>query len=127
MQAPLSKKQHQFIDESIAPWNLAHGAVSTGKTVCTLIRFMQACAKCPDNQIFMVGHSSDTIYQNAIRILLESEELAFFRPFCTWQPGKRILRFRDKVIQTLGAKDEGALKKFRGLTASLIYCDEMTL
>lgn len=127
MTDPLSPKQLEFIDNSTKHWNLAHGAVSTGKTVCTLFRFMQAVHKCPDSQIFMVGHSSDTIYQNAVRILMESEELAMFRPFCTWMSGKRQLKFMDKTIQTLGAKDEGAIGKFQGLTASLMYCDEMTL
>ena len=127
MQKSLSEKQLEFIIKSTAHWNLAHGAVSTGKTVGTLFRFMEACSNCPDSQIFMVGHSSDTIYQNTIRLLLESEELACFRPFCSWFTGKRQLKFKDKTIQTLGAKDEGAIGKFQGLTASLIYCDEMTL
>lgn len=127
MQNPLSKKQIQFILESNKHWNLAHGAVSTGKTVCTLHRFMEAVDACPDSQIFMVGHSSDTIYQNAVRLLLESDEMAIWRPHCTWMTGKRQLLFRGKTIQTMGAKDEGALAKFRGLTASLMYCDEMTL
>jgi PBSX family phage terminase large subunit len=88
---------------------------------------MQAVDQCPDSQIWMVGHSSDTIYQNAIRLLLESDQLAIFRPFCTWQSGKRQLLFRDKVISTLGAKDEGAIGGFQGKTFSLVYCDEMTL
>ena len=127
MQNPLSEKQLEFIVNSTRHWNLAHGAVSTGKTVCTLFRFMQAVNDCPDSQIFMVGHSSDTIYQNAIRLLLEADELSLFRPFCTWFSGKRQLKFRDKTIQTLGAKDEGAIGKFQGLSASLMYCDEMTL
>lgn len=88
---------------------------------------MQAVDACPDSQIFMVGHSSDTIYQNAIRLLLESEQLAIYRPFCTWFPGKRQLRYKDKIISTLGAKDEGAIGSFQGKTFSLVYCDEMTL
>lgn len=88
---------------------------------------MQAAWQCPDSQIFMVGHSADTIYNNAIRLLLESEQLEIFRPFCTWAPGKRQLKFRDKTIQTLGAKNEGAVGHFQGLTMSLVYCDEMTL
>ncbi len=123
----LSPKQIQFLKESTKRWNLAHGAVSTGKTVCTLHRFMQACYECPDSQIFIVGHSCDTSYQNVIRLLLEAEEFSIFRKFCTWFSGKRQLKFYDKTIQILGAKDEGALAKFRGLTASLMYCDEMTL
>lgn len=127
MPEPLSPKQQQFIVESTAHWNLAHGSVRSGKTVGTLFRFMQAVDACPDSQIWMVGHSSDTIYQNAIRLLLESDQLAIFRPFCTWFSGKRQLLFRDKTISTLGAKDEGAIGGFQGKTFSLCYCDEMTL
>jgi PBSX family phage terminase large subunit len=127
MQHPLAPKQLQFIVESQAKWNIAHGSVRSGKTVGTLMRFMQASYKCPDSQIFMVGHSSDTIYQNVVRLLLESEQFAMFRPFCTWFAGKRQLRFFDKTITCLGAKDEGAIGQFQGKTFSLVLCDEMTL
>lgn len=124
---PFSPKQYEFIIKSTAHWNLAHGAVRTGKTIATLFRFMQAVNDCPDSQIWMVGHSSDTIFDNAIRLLLEAEELVMWKPFCTWFPGKRQLRFKDKIISTLGAKDEGAIGSFQGKTFSLVYCDEMTL
>ena len=124
---PFSKKQMEYILNSTSHWNLAHGSVRSGKTVCTLFRFMQAVYDCPDSQIFMVGHSSETIYQNAIRLILESEELSIFRPFCVWYPGKRQLKFMDKTITILGAKDEGAIGAFQGKTFSLVYCDEMTL
>lgn len=127
MQDPLSPKQLEFIFKSTARWNLAHGSVRSGKTVGTLFRFMQACYECPDSQIFMAGHSSETIYQNAVRLVMESEQLAIFRPFCTWQSGKRQLKFRDKTINTLGAKDEGAIGSFQGKTFSLFYGDEMSL
>lgn len=127
MKNPLAPKQMQFVIESTKHWNLAHGSVRSGKTVGTLFRFMQAVNECPDSQIFMVGHSSDTIYQNAIRLLLESENFAIFRPFCTWFAGKRQLKFKDKTISTLGAKDEGAIGNFQGKTMSLVYADEMTL
>src|ERR1051326_8654700 len=123
----LAPKQLKFILEATARWNLAHGSVRSGKTVCTLFRFMEAVDQCPDSQIFMVGQSSETIYQNAIRLLLESDQLAIFRPFCTWYSGKRQLKYKDKTIQTLGAKDEGAVGQFQGKTMSLVYCDEMTL
>lgn len=127
MQEALAPKQIEFILNSSAKWNLAHGSVRSGKTVGTLFRFMNACHNCPDSQIFMVGHSSETIYQNAIRLLLESEQLSVFRPFCTWYAGKRQLKYLDKTICCLGAKDEGAIGQFQGKTMSLVYCDEMTL
>lgn len=123
----LSPKQLEFIKNSFAKWNIAHGSVRTGKTVGTLFRFMQAADQCPDSQIFMVGYTSDTIFENAIRLLLESPQLAIFRPFCTWYSGARKLTFRGKTIKTMGAKDEGAIGQFQGKTMSLVYCDEMTL
>lgn len=127
MQAPLSDKQLEFVFNSTAKWNLAHGPVRSGKTVGTLFRFMQAVNACPDSFIYMVGHSSDTIYRNAVKLIFESKEMAIYRPFCTWLSGKRQIKFKDKTIQTLGAKDEGAIGSFQGNTWSLGYCDEITL
>jgi PBSX family phage terminase large subunit len=122
---PFSPKQIEFITNCTRRWNLAHGAVSTGKTVGTLFGFMHAVSECPDSDIYITGHTFDTAYRNIIRLLLDSAELALFRPFCTWS-GKK-LYFRDKVIGVIGAKDEGAVGSFQGMSASLVYCDEMTL
>lgn len=124
-----SPKQMEFIMNSTAKWNLAHGAVRSGKTECTLFRFMQACYECPDNHIYMIGHTTDTVYQNAIKLIFECPRFDIFKPFCTWFPSNtnRHLRFKDKIIKTIGAKDEGAIGQIQGKTFSLVYCDEMTL
>lgn len=127
MTHPLAPKQLQFMLECNAKWNLAHGSVRSGKTVGTLYAFMFAAKACPDSQIYMVGHTSETVYANAVRLLFESPQFAIFRPFCTWAPGRRQLLFFDKTIQILGAKDEGSIGNFQGKTMSLVYCDEMTL
>jgi len=118
-------KQLQFIIESTAKWNIAHGSVRCGKTVGTLFRFLQAADECPDSKIYMVGHSSDTIYRNAVKLIFEDPVFSVFRPFCTWSDRK--LHYKDKTITTLGAKDEGAIGAFYGSTWSLGYCDEITL
>lgn len=127
MQKPLSPKQLEFIVNSTARWNLAHGPVSSGKTVGTLFRFLQAATECPDSQIYMFGFSSSTIYENCIRLILESPQFLLFRPFCTWKPGKSELKFQDKSITVIGAKDEGSIGRIQGKTISIAYCDEMTL
>lgn len=129
----LAPKQAEFILKSTKRWNIAHGSVSSGKTVCTLFRFMQAVDQCPDSQIWMIGHTSSTIYDNAVRLIIESkgnnmpDPLSIFRPFCNWRKGDRELLFKDKVISTVGAKDSGAIGAIQGKTMSLAYCDEMTL
>jgi len=73
----------------------------------------------------MVGHSSSTIYRNAVKLLFEDPVYSVFKPFCTWSDSK--LKYKDKTITTLGAKDEGAIGAFYGSTWSLGYCDEITL
>ncbi len=42
MTQALSPKQLEFIVNSTAKWNLAHGSVRTGKTVGATFRFLQA-------------------------------------------------------------------------------------
>lgn len=127
MTNPLSDKQLEFIINSTAKWNLAHGSVRCGKTVGVQFRFMESLDECPDSQIFIVGHSTDTAYENCVRLVLESPQLATYRPFCSWFPGKRELKYKDKTIKILGAKDEGAIGQFQGKTMSRVLCDEMTL
>lgn len=129
----LSPKQLEFIYHSTRRWNIAHGSVSSGKTMGSLVCFMHAVNQCPDSQIWMIGHTSSTIYHNAIRLILEDgppnkpDPLSIFRPFCTWMKGDRCLAFKDKIISTVGAKDSGAIGAIQGKTMSLAYCDEMTL
>jgi PBSX family phage terminase large subunit len=125
MQDLLSDKQLKFIVDAQAKWNLAHGAVRTGKTVGATFAFMYDVEKCPDNQINIVGHTFDTAYRNVIKPLLEAPQFAVFRPFLTWS-GKK-LYYKTKCITVLGAKDEGAIGNFQGDTHSLTYCDEITL
>lgn len=131
MADPLAPKQLEFVLKSTAKWNLAHGSVRSGKTIGTLFRFMQAAYACPDSQIWMVGKTSNTIYDNAIRLILEKkpdgvpDPLAIYRPFCTWFKGDRELRFLNKTISTIGAKDDSMVGVIQGKTFSLVYCDEM--
>lgn len=127
MSDALSKKQEEFIKYSVKKWNIAHGPVRSGKTVGTLIRFLEACYRCPDSQIYMFGYSMSSIFENCIKLLLETDQFRVFKPFCTWSPGKGELHFSGKTITLIGAKDEGAVGRIMGKTISIAYCDEMRL
>ena len=125
---PFSPKQREFILNAKKKYNLAHGAVRSGKTVATLYRFMQEAIICPGNSIFIIGYSLSTIYRNVVSLLFDSEELKnLFAPLCTWSKADSTLLFGSKKIKCLGAGDEGALGIIQGLTIDLCYCDEMTL
>jgi PBSX family phage terminase large subunit len=125
IQQPFSKKQAQFMIEAQAKWNLAHGSVRSGKTVGITFAFMAAVDDCLDTDIYIVGHTSDTAYRNVITMIMTDPVFSIFRPYCVWS--NRKLYYKDKVITVLGAKDEGAIGNFQGLTMSLCYCDEITL
>lgn len=122
-----SPKQLEFILNSTKLWNLAHGPVSSGKTVGTLFRFLHAVDTCPDSQIYMFGFSSSTIFENCIRLILETPQFEIFKPFCVWKGGNGELLYKDKVITIIGAKDVGSIGRIQGKTISIAYCDEMTL
>lgn len=123
----LSHKQIKFLIESTAKWNMAHGSVRTGKTIITLLRFMQAVDQCRDSDIYLVGFSATTAYENVVKLLFDNSLFCFLRPFITWSPGNKILTYKDKKIKVYGAGDEGTMGTFQGKTMSLVYCDEITL
>lgn len=133
MNKVLSDKQMEFIVNSTRKINLAHGSVRCGKTMGGTFRFLQAVEQCPDSQIWIVGHTSTTVYNNVIRLIMEApkagtpDPLSIFRKYCTWRGNTRTLTYKNKVINTVGAKDSGAIGVFHGQTMSIAYCDEMTL
>lgn len=129
----LAPKQIEFILKSTKRFNLAWGSMRAGKTVAITYRFMQAAHDWPDSDIWMIGHTSSTIYDNVVSLILNPpakgipDPLAIYRPFCTWHESKRELRYGNKTIHTVGAKDKSAANIIQGKTISLFYCDEMTL
>lgn len=120
-----SDKQWEFILNANAKWNIAHGAVRAGKTMAVNFRFMQEVHKCPDNHIAMIGYTSETIYRNVVKLILEDPTFEMFRPFCKWTDHR--LLYRDKTIRAFGASNEGAVGAIQGQTFSLVLCDEITL
>lgn len=116
----LSPKQIEFIDNSSAKINIAHGAVRSGKTFASLIRFAELVIDCPNNEIIMVGNMFSSIVENAVMPLKDS----LFRGYCTWTNHK--LTIGDKRIRVIGAHDESAVRAIQGNTHSLAYVDEMT-
>jgi PBSX family phage terminase large subunit len=118
----LSPKQQEFIRHSIAKINIAHGAIRSGKTYASLLRFAELVIDCPDNKIIMIGNSFSTIKENAVKFL--TDEL--FKGYCIWKPGTQKLIFGNKEIRVIGANDEGSVRAIQGNTHSLAYVDELT-
>lgn len=123
MDTDLSEKQKQFIRDSVAKINIAHGAIRSGKTFSSLIRWGEHVLRCPndiDEQFLMIGYSYDTIYRNAVIPFMKQ-----FDGYCSFSNHQ--LTFCSKKISCMGANDQGAVGKIQGSTVAGAYIDEMTL
>ncbi|MEU6033982.1 PBSX family phage terminase large subunit [Actinomadura sp. NPDC047616] len=126
----LSPKQLRSVIESegarISLWS---GAVSSGKTIASLLAFLIAVARAPDNGlIFIVGRTLQTIERNLIDVLMQPA--GPFGPLSVYVAhtrGSSICTIFGRTVHLVGANDVRAEGRIRGATASLIYVDEATL
>ena len=118
----LSEKQMDFIVNSNQKLNFAHGAVRSGKTFCTLIRWAEFIKNCPDDDLAMIGYSLETVFYNAIVPFM-----SIFDGYCSCSGDRKVLTFGTKKIRIVGAHDQSAYRVIQGMTLSGVYCDEMTI
>lgn len=121
--APFSEMGERSLVESTARQNIWEGAVSSSKTVCSLVRWVEFVAAAPRGPFLMVGKTERTLLRN---ILVPLEQMV--------GPGRyRLnkstgeLRLCGKLVYLAGANDEKASDKIRGLTIAGAYGDELTL
>lgn len=117
-----SPKQASYLAHSDAFINLADGAVRSGKTHTALARFGEFCIAGPPGDMAVFGKTERTVKRNvvypmmdlmpgAIRYIQGSGELYVFGRRC-W---------------VIGANDERAEEKVRGMTLAGGYMNEVTL
>lgn len=127
---PFSDKQRRFINNSNKKFNIAHGSVRSGKTVCSIFKFLADVAGSkPSDNIWILGHSMGTIKRNIVEAILDRHNpQTGAAAYCSqFFPGKNELYIAGKKIDCIGAKDEGSIGPIQGGTCDLMYCDEMTL
>jgi PBSX family phage terminase large subunit len=118
-----SERQARSIVESDARINIWHGSVRSGKTIGSIVRWLDYADRGPEGDLLMVGKTERTLRRNIIdpiQALLGAGEL---KP--SWGTGEATLWGRK--IYLAGAADERAEQKIRGLTTAGVYGDELTL
>ena len=127
MTASLSPKQIESICSARARVNIWEGAVSSGKTLSSVIAWLDYIAtRAPDRgRLLMIGRTRDTLYRNVLQVI---EELlpagsAEFR----YTKGTDTATIFGRPVDILGANDVSAESRIRGLTAAGFYVDEWTL
>ncbi|MFJ7070175.1 PBSX family phage terminase large subunit [Streptomyces sp. NPDC101115] len=126
---PLSGRQVASIVESQdAPIALWSGAVSSGKTIASLLAFLIRITLAPDiGLIVIVGRTLQTIERNLIDPL---QSRMLFGPLARHvhhTTGSTTATILGRTVHLVGASDARAEGRIRGSTIALAYVDEATL
>jgi len=118
----LSDKQKLTLEESTARINIWEGAVRSGKSFASILRFLKYIQEAPPGNLIAVGKTASTIKNNIVDPILE-----LIGADGKYYVGKRELKLWGRQINLIGASDERAEGIIRGSTYSGAYVDEITL
>lgn len=121
---PFSQKAVHSLQESTCRINVWEGSVRSGKTISSIIRWIQYVQSQPANaKLLMIGKSERTLKRNILDVIIEmvGPKNACFK----YGTGEFLLFGRP--IDCVGANDERSSDKIRGMTCAGAYVDEVTL
>jgi PBSX family phage terminase large subunit len=120
----LSPKQKDFLKNSDARINIAFGSVRSGKTLVSLLRWLYIIATAPEgSNLMMVGKTERTVRRNLLDLIQELIEPEDFK----LNSGFGECYIYGRKVYLVGANDERAENKVRGISLFAAYCDEITL
>lgn len=137
--APFSRTALKAIFASDRFVNIFEGAVRSSKTVSSIIAWLRFIEESPHTQFLMTGKTSDTLYRNVIDgpygilSILGEQRAQFIKgaeggsKLLIKVPDRRNDHWVVKTCYCVGANDEKAEGKIRGLTVAGWYADEVTL
>lgn len=108
--------------------NLWHGAIRSGKTIGSLVKFLMAIAAADTSgEIVLIGRTRDTIYRNIIAPMMDPAIFGMFVGHISYNRGAPTATILGRTIHVIGASDARAENVIRGLTVSVAYVDEVSL
>lgn len=124
----LSAKQITAVATSTGTVNIWDGAIRSGKTVSSLLRWLIFVAQAPrGGELVMIGRTREAIGRNVFGPLQDPTlfgPLADQTSYTTGAPTGTIL---GRTIHVIGASDAKAEKVIRGMTVAGAYVDEVTV
>lgn len=123
-----SPAQIRSIVEAQARLNIWSGAIRSGKTVASLLRWLIFIAEAPPyGRLVMVGRTKDTIGRNLFSVLQDPSVFGSLAEEVRYTPGANTARILGRVVDIIGAHDKKAEGRLRGMTCAGAYVDEATL
>lgn len=118
----LSSKQFKSLKRSNSRINIFEGAVRSGKSFISLIRWLEFIRSGPPGNLILVGRTDRTIKRNIIDPLHDLVGNAV-----SYSIGKGEVTLYGRTMFVVGANDERAEAKIRGSEFAGALIDELTL
>jgi len=115
-------KQRRSILQSNARINIWHGSIRSGKTVASIIRWLDYIATGPEGELVMIGKTERTLKRNILDVIQSwvGDDYKLVQ-------GSGECFIFGRRIYIASANDERSEGKIRGMTAAGAYGDELTL
>lgn len=124
----LSDLQERSIAQATARINIWEGAVRSGKTIASLLRWLFFVAQAPRGGALVVcGKTLDTVYRNVFGPLMDPAITGPASKYINYTRGASSAVILGRHIEIITANDARAEGRLRGLTAAGAYVDELTL
>ncbi|RTE47901.1 PBSX family phage terminase large subunit [Actinobaculum sp. 352] len=124
----LSLKQALALAKSDGRVNILDGSVRSGKTYIFILRWATIMADPPKGGNFVIfGKSTDTIYRNIFAPIENEDTFAFIAPFVTYRQGAPTATILGRKVDIIGANDNRAESRIRGMTIAAAMGDELTV
>lgn len=124
----LNPAQVRSIARADARVNLWTGAISSGKTIGSLLAWLIYVSHAPrGGELVVVGRTRESIARNVFGPLMDPSIFGALARHVHYTPGAPTATILGRTIHVLGASDARAENVLRGLTCAGAYVDEGTL
>lgn len=125
---PLSPKQVDFVANSTARINIASGAVRSGKTIASLLKWLMICADPPPGgELVIAAKTAQTAARNLFAPLASPEIFGPIAAHVHYTMGAPTATILGRRVHVIGANDARSESKIRGMTVAACLMDEATL
>lgn len=118
----LSPKQKACIKRGTHRINVWDGAIRSGKTLSSIIAWLDFCRYGPPGPLAMIGKTTQTLERNVLDVIDELHPAAIQHT-----RGAATAVIMGRLVHIFGANNAAAEGKIRGLTLAGAYLDEATL
>lgn len=125
---PLSPKQARSIVRSTGRVNVWSGAIRSGKTWASSVRWLHFVKTAPKGgDLVMVGRTRDSLARNVISPMQNKDVFGPLADEVKYTSGAPFATIFGRRVYVMGASDSKAEKAIRGMTLSGAYVDEVTI